>query len=248
MDIAFGDGIDGAEAARRILEEHDIPIVFLSSHTDPEVVDRTKGIASYGYVVKNSGETVLLASVNMALELFEAKADRRQTEEQLKERVKELNCLYTISKTVEEPNSTLEGILQKTADTVPVSWRCSEIAVCRITLYGKEYRSEGFRVTDRLQSSALHVNGNTAGSVEVHYLEDRPACDEGPFLKEERQLIDAVAERLGQLIERKQSQEELRQSEEKFRSLIRGIQTAVVVNDADTRVAIQIPWRVNCWG
>ncbi len=75
MDITFGSGIDGAEAARRILKEHDIPIVFLSSHVEQEVVDRTKGIPSYGYVVKNSGETVLLASVNMALEPFGALAE-----------------------------------------------------------------------------------------------------------------------------------------------------------------------------
>ena len=38
MDITFGSGIDGTEAARQILKEHDIPIVFLSSHADPEVV------------------------------------------------------------------------------------------------------------------------------------------------------------------------------------------------------------------
>ena len=50
-----------------------LPIAFLSSHTEPEVVEKTVGITSYGYIVKNTGETVLLAAIKMALRLFEAK-------------------------------------------------------------------------------------------------------------------------------------------------------------------------------
>jgi PAS domain S-box-containing protein len=73
MDIDLGSGIDGTQAAARILEDRDIPIVFLSSHTAPEVVAKTEKITSYGYVVKNSNITVLDASIKMAFKLFEAK-------------------------------------------------------------------------------------------------------------------------------------------------------------------------------
>jgi len=72
MDIDLGDGIDGTEAARRILELREIPIVFLSSHLEPEVVNRTESISSYGYIVKDSGITVLDASIKMAFKLFDA--------------------------------------------------------------------------------------------------------------------------------------------------------------------------------
>ena len=72
MDIDLGDGLDGTEAAERILANKEIPIIFLSSHTEPEVVEKTEGITSYGYIVKNSGETVLIASIRMAFRLFEA--------------------------------------------------------------------------------------------------------------------------------------------------------------------------------
>jgi len=74
MDIDLGPGIDGTEAAERILTRHVVPVVFLSSHTDPEVVKKTEGITSYGYIVKNSGDTVLLASIRMAFRLHEAHA------------------------------------------------------------------------------------------------------------------------------------------------------------------------------
>ncbi len=72
MDIDLGKGIDGTGAAAEILKTHDVPIVFLSSHTESEYVERTEKISSYGYIVKNSGETVLLASIKMAFRLFDA--------------------------------------------------------------------------------------------------------------------------------------------------------------------------------
>ncbi len=73
MDINLGEGMDGTEAATRILARRDLPLVFLSSHTEPEVVERTEGITSYGYIVKNSGETVLMAALGMAFKLYAAK-------------------------------------------------------------------------------------------------------------------------------------------------------------------------------
>jgi len=85
MDIDLGDGIDGTEAAGIILSRHDLPLVFLSSHTEPEVVNKTKGITNYGYVVKNTGEVVLLASIEMAFKLFDAKKIAQKNEEALRE-------------------------------------------------------------------------------------------------------------------------------------------------------------------
>ena len=73
MDIDLGkDRMDGTEAAERILSEYELPIVFLTSHTEKEMVNRVKGITRYGYVLKNSGEFVLIESITMAFELFQA--------------------------------------------------------------------------------------------------------------------------------------------------------------------------------
>jgi PAS domain S-box-containing protein len=83
MDINLGTGIDGTEAAQKILEKRDIPLVFLSSHTEEEVVEKTEGITSYGYIVKNSGTTVLLAAIKMAFRLYESR-QREQIGQALK--------------------------------------------------------------------------------------------------------------------------------------------------------------------
>lgn len=81
MDIDLGSGMSGTDAARRILEQRDVPLAFLSSHTDPRIVESTEGITSYGYIVKTSGATVLLASIRMAFRLHEEKVARLESEE-----------------------------------------------------------------------------------------------------------------------------------------------------------------------
>jgi PAS domain S-box-containing protein len=81
MDIDLGKGIDGAETAQKILEEHNIPVIFLSSHIEKEIVEKTEKITSYGYVVKNTGITVLDASIKMAFKLFNAHEALWQSEE-----------------------------------------------------------------------------------------------------------------------------------------------------------------------
>jgi PAS domain S-box-containing protein len=83
MDIDLGAGMDGTEAAGSILASHDIPLVFLSSHTEPEIVDKTEKINSYGYVVKDSGETVLLASIRMAFKLHRTQRDLKTKQAEL---------------------------------------------------------------------------------------------------------------------------------------------------------------------
>jgi PAS domain S-box-containing protein len=84
MDIDLGKGkMDGTEAAEIILKERSVPILFLSSHIEPEITEKTERITSYGYVVKDSGETVLIASIKMAFRLYEAHRRLKEREEAL---------------------------------------------------------------------------------------------------------------------------------------------------------------------
>jgi len=72
MDIDLGDGPDGTETASEILKTVIIPIVFLTSHSEKEIVESVRSITRYGYVIKNSGDFVLLSSIDMAFELFDS--------------------------------------------------------------------------------------------------------------------------------------------------------------------------------
>lgn len=72
MDIKLGAGMDGADAARNILARREMPILFLSGHTEAETVARTDDIASYGYVLKGSGDVAILASLKTAFRLYDS--------------------------------------------------------------------------------------------------------------------------------------------------------------------------------
>ena len=99
MDINLGTGMDGTQAAETILQKNDLPLVFLSSHTDPKVVKRTEGVASYSYIVKDSSEAVMIASIKMAFQLFEARMREKNKEEALRKsetRLREAQALAHI--------------------------------------------------------------------------------------------------------------------------------------------------------
>lgn len=80
MDINLGEGIDGTEAAARILKDHDIPIIFVSSHNERIIIEKTERITSYGYIVKNSSINVFDASIKMAFKLFDANKKLKENE------------------------------------------------------------------------------------------------------------------------------------------------------------------------
>jgi len=84
MDIDLGGGMDGTEAARKILAFRKLPILFLTSHAEKEMVERVRGITRYGYVIKNSGDFVLQSSIEMAFELFDAHQKIRESEERFR--------------------------------------------------------------------------------------------------------------------------------------------------------------------
>ncbi len=132
--------------------------------------------------------------------------ERKKAEKALQERVKELNCLQALSMLIEKED-ILENIFQKFVDVMAAAWNYPEIACARILCEGRQYQSDNFRKTDWRQSADLKVMGKSAGIVELCYLEERPLLDEGPFLKEERNLINLIGERLGRVIERKQAEE-----------------------------------------
>lgn len=83
MDIDLGPGMDGPETAKAILAERMLPVVFLSSHSSREMVERVRGITRYGYVLKDAGRYVLLSSIEMALEMFAAHEKTRDSERRL---------------------------------------------------------------------------------------------------------------------------------------------------------------------
>jgi len=146
------------------------------------------------------------------------KALQKQTHE-LEQRIKELNCLYSISKIWERPSFSFEEIIQEVVDLLPASWQYPEITCAQVTIDGVEFGTKNFIATQWKLACDIIVYGERVGALEVYYLEEKPASDEGPFLNEERSLINAISEQLGRITESERAEGALQESEKKFRHL-----------------------------
>jgi signal transduction histidine kinase len=141
----------------------------------------------------------------------------QQTRASLRERVKELTCLYGIAQLAERSGARLEKIFQEIAECLPPAWQYPEIAAARIVFDGECCESTGFDKCVQKQIADLVVQGQPRGSVEVGYIRHKPELDEGPFLKEERSLIDTVARQIAILVERRQAAKDKRRLQSQLR-------------------------------
>ena len=130
----------------------------------------------------------------------------------LRERIKELNCLYGISQLADRYSDSITDLLPKLINLLPPSWQYPEITCARIMFEDKIYKSNGLKVTKWRQSARIQMHNEPVGEVAVFYREERPAADDGPFLKEERALLDAVAERIGAIAMRISAEHELQET------------------------------------
>ncbi|NLW36711.1 MAG: PAS domain S-box protein [Syntrophorhabdus aromaticivorans] len=169
-------------------------------------------------------------------------------EHELRERTKELNCLYDIAEIMHRPDSTLEKIFQSTVKLLPGALQYPGIACSRIIRGTQEFRTDNFKETPFKHPSRIIVQGSHIGTVEVFYLEKSPECEEGPFLKEERSLIEIITRILGTFIGQKTTEEAIRKSEEKYRSIFENAIEGIFQTTPEGRMISVNPSYVEMFG
>jgi signal transduction histidine kinase len=127
---------------------------------------------------------------------------------ELRERVKELTCLYGIARVVAQLEASLDESIQGIVDLLPPAWLYPEITCARIVLNGRSYATENYQETPYRQISDIVVDKQKVGFVEVAYLEKKLTLDEGPFLAEERSLIDSVSREVATFYQHTRADEE----------------------------------------
>ncbi len=129
----------------------------------------------------------------------------------LKEREKELNCLYLIDEILRAPAALLEEVCGRIIDVIPSGWQYPDITKARISLGEMTCTSPGFEESPWGQHADITVQGKSVGKLSVFYAEKKPERDEGPFLEEERKLINTIAERLGHFVLQKRMDQLLKE-------------------------------------
>ena len=143
--------------------------------------------------------------------------DKQRLLKSLGERVKELTALYGTSHLLLQETQA-EDALRSIVSLLPAAWQYPELAVARIRYGEAEYVTERFVSTPWCQSTCFTTKGGRNGSMEVCYLAERPPEDEGPFLAEERELLDSLTRIVVAFLQRKEAEANLRESEGRFRS------------------------------
>lgn len=337
MDIELGGVMDGITAAEEILKFKNIPVLFLTAHLEKETLDRVRSVTRYGYALKNTGEYVLLSSIEMVFDLFHAHKKTRESEENykslvedindvifsinekgiftyisprimhftdyrpdeiigrslnefisnedvprvreqfeiitaggsffeeykwvkknggivwfrfssspvfingefrgfkglliditfrkrseqemevlLKEKEKllrELNCLYRISRLMEENAGLLDHLLARIVLLIPEGFDNAGCAFASISFSGKEYVSSHNFIPDSFIEKEFTIRGSYHGKVTVGYTHNLQECDEQMFDEKDREFFNTVTERVGRIIELSLARDELRKLE-----------------------------------
>jgi len=165
--------------------------------------------------------------------------DRPQSDKlevQLRERVKELNCLYKLAELIEQNEDSIEQIMQGAVSLLPISWQYPDITCAKICYRDQVFQSDNFRPTQWRQKSAIVISGFAEGSVEVHYQKKKPQLDEGPFLKEERQLIDAVSDRLAKAVEKIHTKRQLQVERQALQDANAALHDSLVLSQQEKKM------------
>jgi signal transduction histidine kinase len=141
----------------------------------------------------------------------------QRTHAALRERIKKITCLYKITQIAGREEISLGEILQAAAALLPPAWQYPRITACRISLDGDNYATPGFQQGCQQQTADIVVKGTRRGVIEVIYTKRKPQLDEGPFLNEERSLIDTIARQIALIVERKDSEKYRSELQEQLR-------------------------------
>ena len=180
-------------------------------------------MVEYGHVKS----TISLMKINEELNR-EIKGLKRADKEELgyvsnklKERIKEIKCLYNISSLRDGTNFSLDDILQGIVDFIPSAIPYPEIACARILFNQYDFTTKNFKDTKWKLSQEIKVNDERIGALEVCYLEEKPELEERPFIEETKNLIASIAESIAQIVERDWAEIEIRKCRKKIEEILK---------------------------
>jgi len=183
---------------------------YMKAKTD--IMERRMALGAAMFVA-----SIVLLAVSGSIVMTQMSKRRKVEQEREKlllnmgARVKELRCMYGVATSIKK-RMTIEAVFGDVVSLIPPAWHYPDITRAKICFDGANYVSQPFEKTQWKQTSDIVVNDRRRGFIEVYYLKECPELDEGPFLKEERHLIDGIGRTLSEAAERKQAEQDLKKA------------------------------------
>lgn len=118
----------------------------------------------------------------------------------LKERAKELNCLYHVEELLRSGFDSLDELFNRLLEVIPPGWQHSTICEVRIWYEDKEYKTEDFIESGWMQSANIVIDDDVSGRIDIAYTQFIRESDGSQFLPEEQKLLNTIAARLSSFL------------------------------------------------
>lgn len=172
-----------------------------------------------------------IAELERSVGEVNAADDRRR----LIERVKELSTLYRESYLADQSRTSPAEYFAEMVALLPLGWQFPEDTCARLLVNGQTYATANFAAPRWQQDCTIIVQGKEIGTVTVGYCSAHPPADEGPFLAEERNLLNELAKRIGRFIERRETE------------TARRFLTAIVESSEDAIISVTLTGLIQTW-
>lgn len=178
----------------------------------------------------------MLGSMIDITDIKEAIAEKEVANYLLNERIKELTTLYQCGQILQDDKSPVENVLQEMVNIIPGGWQFKDDAAAKISIGDLQVTSPEFITSSVKQTATFQTPDHKTGSIEIIYLTEKPGADEGPFLKEERDLINMLANMLKIYLTRRHETEALKKSEANLHTIFDNTDTMYALFDKEAKL------------
>lgn len=165
----------------------------------------------------------------------EIESGYKKHDDELNCMIRELNCVNTISEIMDNGEFPVDDMMHVVVRTVPAGMSYSDVTCARITINGKIYQTDDFKMTRWCRSDDIEVDGRVVGTIDICYLDQRPDLEDGPFLNSERSLVHMISEKIGRYLDEKLSDVAIK-DDERFGKLFDSYPKPITMLDKDGRV------------
>ena len=209
------------DLARRINQLQNEILIHVRKEVEFE---KKHKLIEYSHIRRTISLMKINEELNIEINRMKSAVDQRLSiaSSKLEESNSKLNCLYKISKVRASITFSLDDILQTIVDFIPPAIQCPDIICARIRFDPYEITTKNFKDTKWKLSQEITVNNESIGDLEVFYLEEKPELERSQFFYEARKLVKAIADNVGQIVEREWAEMEIRNGRIKLEALSKG--------------------------